>query len=68
VCQQQQVRFYDVVLEAEHSFMQLSGENSISLSHTFDSATIASGAITANSIVSIWDHLAMLDKVRLPEK
>jgi phytoene dehydrogenase-like protein len=31
-------------------------------------ATAASGAITANTIVSIWDHWKMLDKIRLPEK
>ena len=31
-------------------------------------ATAASGAITANSIVSIFDHLEMLDKIRLPAK
>lgn len=30
-------------------------------------ATAASGAITANSIVGIREHLAMLDKIRLPE-
>jgi hypothetical protein len=30
-------------------------------------ATAASGAITANTIVSIWDHWKMLDKIRLPE-
>ena len=29
-------------------------------------ATAASGAITANTIVSIWDHWKMLDKIRLP--
>lgn len=31
-------------------------------------ATAASGAITANTIVSIWDHLKMLDKIKLPAK
>mmetsp|Transcript_17261 Transcript_17261/g.47200 ORF Transcript_17261/g.47200 Transcript_17261/m.47200 type:complete len:595 (-) Transcript_17261:45-1829(-) len=31
-------------------------------------ATAASGAIAANTIVSVFDHLAMLDKVRLPIK
>jgi hypothetical protein len=31
-------------------------------------ATAASGAIAANTLVSVFDHLAMLDKVRLPEK
>ena len=29
-------------------------------------ATAASGAITANTLVSVFDHLAMLDKIRLP--
>lgn len=31
-------------------------------------ATAASGAIAANTIVSVWDHLKMLDKVKLPIK
>jgi phytoene dehydrogenase-like protein len=31
-------------------------------------ATAASGAITANTLVSVFDHLQMLDKIRLPEK
>ena len=31
-------------------------------------ATAASGAITANSIVSVWDHFDMLSKIKLPEK
>jgi phytoene dehydrogenase-like protein len=31
-------------------------------------ATAASGAIAANTIVSVWDHLKMLDKIRLPLK
>uniref|UniRef100_A0A7S3DQQ7 Amine oxidase domain-containing protein n=1 Tax=Entomoneis paludosa TaxID=265537 RepID=A0A7S3DQQ7_9STRA len=31
-------------------------------------ATAASGAIAANTIVSVFDHLAMLDKIRLPVK
>lgn len=31
-------------------------------------ATAASGAITANTIVSVWDHFKMLDKIRLPTK
>lgn len=31
-------------------------------------ATAASGAITANTIVGIGEHLSMLDKIRLPEK
>jgi phytoene dehydrogenase-like protein len=31
-------------------------------------ATAASGAITANTLVSIWDHWKMLDKIRLPVK
>jgi len=31
-------------------------------------ATAASGAITANTIVSVWDHLKMLERIRLPEK
>jgi phytoene dehydrogenase-like protein len=31
-------------------------------------ATAASGAIAANTIVSVWDHLEMLKKVRLPLK
>jgi phytoene dehydrogenase-like protein len=29
-------------------------------------ATAASGAITANSIVPIWKHFEMLDKIKLP--
>ena len=29
-------------------------------------ATAASGAITANTIVSVWDHWKMLNKIRLP--
>ena len=31
-------------------------------------ATAASGAITANSLVNVFDHLKMLDKVKLPVK
>jgi hypothetical protein len=31
-------------------------------------ATAASGAITANSLVSIGKHFDMLSKIRLPEK
>jgi len=31
-------------------------------------ATAASGAIVANTLVSVWDHLAMLDKVKLPRR
>jgi phytoene dehydrogenase-like protein len=31
-------------------------------------ATAASGAIAANTLVSVWDHLAMLDKVKLPKR
>ena len=31
-------------------------------------ATAASGAITANSLVSIGQHWKMLDKIRLPER
>ena len=31
-------------------------------------ATAASGAITANTIVGIKEHLSMLDKIRLPQK
>ena len=31
-------------------------------------ATAASGAITANNLVSVGQHLEMLDKIRLPEK
>ena len=31
-------------------------------------ATAASGAIAANTIVSVFEHLAMLDKVKLPLK
>jgi phytoene dehydrogenase-like protein len=31
-------------------------------------ATAASGAITANTLVPVFDHLQMLDKIRLPEK
>lgn len=31
-------------------------------------ATAASGAIVANTLVSVWDHLSMLDKVKLPLK
>jgi phytoene dehydrogenase-like protein len=31
-------------------------------------ATAASGAIAANTIGSVWDHLAMLDRIRLPKK
>lgn len=31
-------------------------------------ATAASGAIVANTLVSVLDHLKMLDKIRLPSK
>mmetsp|Transcript_62918 Transcript_62918/g.153184 ORF Transcript_62918/g.153184 Transcript_62918/m.153184 type:complete len:614 (+) Transcript_62918:37-1878(+) len=31
-------------------------------------ATAASGAVTANTLVSVGDHLQMLDKIRLPQK
>lgn len=31
-------------------------------------ATAASGAITANNLVSVRDHWKMLDKIRLPQK
>jgi hypothetical protein len=31
-------------------------------------ATAASGAITANTLVSVGDHWKMLDKIRLPQK
>lgn len=31
-------------------------------------ATAASGAIAANTIVSVFEHLGMLDKVKLPLK
>jgi phytoene dehydrogenase-like protein len=31
-------------------------------------ATAASGAITANTLVSVVDHWGMLDKIRLPKK
>lgn len=31
-------------------------------------ATAASGAVTANTLVSVGQHLGMLDKIRLPEK
>jgi hypothetical protein len=31
-------------------------------------ATAASGAITANNLVSVGDHWKMLDKIRLPQK
>lgn len=31
-------------------------------------ATAASGAITANNLVSVGDHWKMLDKIRLPKK
>jgi phytoene dehydrogenase-like protein len=31
-------------------------------------ATAASGAITANSIISVFQHLKMLDKIKLPNK
>ncbi len=31
-------------------------------------ATAASGAITANTLVPIWDHFDMLSKIKLPIK
>lgn len=31
-------------------------------------ATAASGAVTANTLVSVGKHFEMLDKIRLPEK
>jgi phytoene dehydrogenase-like protein len=31
-------------------------------------ATAASGAIAANTLVSVFDHMAMLDKIKLPLK
>lgn len=31
-------------------------------------ATAASGAITANTLVSVGEHWKMLDKIRLPQK
>jgi phytoene dehydrogenase-like protein len=31
-------------------------------------ATAASGAITANNLVSVQQHWAMLDKIKLPER
>jgi hypothetical protein len=31
-------------------------------------ATAASGAITANNLVSVQDHWGMLNKIRLPKK
>ena len=31
-------------------------------------ATAASGAITANTLISVGQHFAMLDKIRLPER